>query len=383
MKEKETLYIVFDQLPLKASGGLVMSYANFVDAFKDIFEIKFISVFGHEPSDIEEFKNVSIIDLTDYKIDNRFYRAFSYLKQGKISIFVKALLSAAYFFAYIPIARAKTKTLLANKKVIASCPAAAIFLSKKVKFILEIHTSYDYFWGSNALGRAQSTIASNPILTIFRSNCDARKASTHFESDYIYSYFGNLKSETSVSDFKIRKNKVLFIGRLSEEKNPLFLLDCAEAIKKQIDSFCLDVYGDGELEKPLSLEIKRRNMADFVTLKGYTSDKSIYSNYSLLWLASKNEGLPLVMIEAMANKVPVVTTNWGDAVFEIVSNGVNGYIANNVSEFVEASINLLTNEEKLKSMSENAFLLYKEKFTLESYKTKWIKILSTAYHGRQ
>ena len=124
-------------------------------------------------------------------------------------------------------------------------------------------------------------------------------------------------------------------------------------------------------------------MADFVTLKGYTSDKSIYSNYSLLWLASKNEGLPLVMIEAMANKVPVVTTNWGDAVFEIVSNGVNGYIANNVSEFVEASINLLTNEEKLKSMSENAFLLYKEKFTLESYKTKWIKILSTAYHGRQ
>lgn len=379
MREKETLYIVFDQLPLKSSGGLVMSYVNFVKAFKDVFDIRFVSIFNHEPSDIEEFKDIDIIDLSKFAIDNRFYRLLEYLRKGEILLFVKAVCSLFFFFMYIPVARNKTKKIFANKKVVVSCPAAAIFMSKKTSFILEVHTKYDYFWGSNLLGRAQSALMADPLVTVFRSKCDARRAKSKFNSDYVYSYFDDSALSVPVYEPEKRKYRVLFMGRLSAEKNPFFLLDCAEAIKHRINTFCLDIFGDGELKESLAKEIKKRNMEKYVTLKGYISDKSVFSNYSLLWLPSKNEGLPLVIIEAMANKVPVVTTHWGDAAFEIVEDGVTGFVVDDIDEFIQASMKVLTDEESARYLSENAFQLYKEKFTLQSYKAKWMDILDVVF----
>lgn len=377
--KKDSIYIVFDELPLKSSGGLVASYANFARAFKDEFTIKLVSIFNYFPSDIKEFSNLEIINLSKRKIDNRFYRIIDYAKDKEWRKVVHAIFSAVYFFAYIPISRIKTRALFRDKKIIVSCPAAGIFISRNIKFIQEIHTSFDYFWGNNLIGRAQTFFAASSALTVFRSKTDAERGNNLFASNYIYSYFDDRSIDRVFFNFNQRKNKALFMGRLSEEKNPLMLLDCAEMVRHSLPNFQLDIYGEGDLFDQLKREIERRDMEDYVKLKGYCDDKSVISQYSLLWLTSKNEGLPLVVIEAMANKVPVVSTRWGNAVEELIQNGINGFIVANSDEFAQVSIEIMRDNEKLSKLSSNAYRLYKERFTIESYKRKWQEILNTVY----
>lgn len=45
---------------------------------------------------------------------------------------------------------------------------------------------------------------------------------------------------------------------------------------------------------------------------------SVYKDYSLLWITSDYEGFGLVIIEAKANGVPTISTNWGEGVFEVI-----------------------------------------------------------------
>lgn len=377
--KKDSIYIIFDELPLKSSGGLVASYANFVRAFKDEFTIKLVSVFNCFPSDIREFSNLEIINLSKHKIDNRFYRIIDYAKDKEWRKVAHAIFSAVCFFGYIPISRIRTRELLRGKKVIVSCPAAGIFISRNVKFIQEIHTSFDYFWGKNLIGRAQTFFAASPALTVFRSKTDAERGNSLFASNYIYSYFDDQSIDRIAFNFNQRRYKALFMGRLSGEKNPLMLLDCAELVRHSLPNFQLDIYGEGDLFVQLKSEVGRRGMEDYVALKGYCDDKSVFSQYSLLWLTSKNEGLPLVIIEAMANKVPVVSTRWGDAAGELIQNGINGFIVENSNEFAQVSIEIMRDKEKLSKLSSNAYRLYKERFTLESYKRKWQELLNAVY----
>lgn len=371
----QKVYLIFDVLPLKEAGGLIATYANFVRAFKSEYDITIVSVFKQPPNDVEEFKGLNIITLNKLSIDNRFFNIGHYLKSRSFKKALFALWSSIIFFAYIPFGRLKTKALLRDGITIASSPAAAMFVSKTLRFILEIHTAFEYFWGNNKMGNMQISLISKPTLTIFRSKADAQKANLLFASTYIYNFVYDIEPEP-LFNFNIKKNRVLFVGRLTESKNPFMLLDCAARIKQHIQDFELDIYGTGPLETALSAEIHNRNMQNYVHLKGFTNDKTIYRQYSLMWLTSNFEGLPLTVIEAMSNMVPTVSTNWGDAAQELFDSN-NGSLCNTSEEFVQNTLNLLTDKQKLELYSTNARKKYLSTFTPEAYSNRWHEILDT------
>lgn len=372
----EKLYIVFDQLPQKADGGLVATYARLVEELSDTYEIEIINIFSGAKNDIEEFNKVPTINLCPIKIDNRFYKAFSFLKERDARGFIWALASLFFFFFFIPIARIKTSSALKNKKVIASSPAAAIFLGKKVHYLLEIHINFEYFWGNNFIGRLQSKLFNPPALTLFRNKTDAGKGAKLFPSSYIYNGFD--ASRLNLSQNR-KKNSALFVGRLEPQKNPFMLLDCAEIVSRTIPDFCLDIYGTGSLRQELESEIKKRNLGHTVNLKGFTSDKSVYSNYEVFWLTSINEGFGLVLTESMANKTPVITTNWGDAVGEIVKHGETGFIANSVQDFCKYSIRLFNDPALQKEMGLSGRKDFDQRFSSTQNKARWIELLNSNY----
>lgn len=372
-----TLYIIFDKLPKKNEGGLVATYINLVTELKDQFNIEFISIFKNEKNDIVEFGNIPIHVLSNKNLDNRFFRAFDHLKARDIKAFGHSLLSGFYFFLSIPIIKLKTRKFLKNKKVIASSPAAAIFLSSKLKYILEIHTSFDYFWGENLVGRAQSRLIPKPSITVFRNKSDADKASSLFPSTFIYNAFDSTRISTEKP--KKIKHSILFVGRLVPEKNPLRLINCALQLKKSIPDLTLDIYGEGPLYSELKKSITENNLEKNVHLKGFIDDKSIYSKYEVLWVTSLFEGFGLVIIEAMANGTPAISSNWGDAIKEIINNGVNGYIAKTNLEFVDYTKKLMNDHELYFDISQNAYLTYKERFNCKANKNSWIKLLAEIY----
>lgn len=172
----------------------------------------------------------------------------------------------------------------------------------------------------------------SPYLVLFRNKTDAAKGASRFNADYIYNGFDDSLIQTPDLN-RPHNHSAVFVGRLEPQKNPSMLLECAKQVHKQINDFHLDIYGTGSLLETLKNQIETNNMTDYVHLKGFTKDKSVYSLYEQTWLTSKFEGFGLVLAESMANATPVVTTQWGDAVFEIVKDEETGFIATDTNDF--------------------------------------------------
>ena len=119
-----------------------------------------------------------------------------------------------------------------------------------------------------------------------------------------------------------------FVGRLCAQKDPLSLLDAAAELLRRRKAFHLTFGGDGELRPQLEARIRELGLCDHVTLAGWQSGddvRRLLRRSRALVLPSSAEGLPIVLLEAMALARPVVTTHVG-GIPELVEHGVNGWL---------------------------------------------------------
>jgi glycosyltransferase involved in cell wall biosynthesis len=109
--------------------------------------------------------------------------------------------------------------------------------------------------------------------------------------------------------------RVLSVGRLDPEKNPLLLVDIAELLRARDRRWSLAIAGDGPLEEALGRRIAERGMGDAVELLGYVPNgPELWAEYrrSHAFLhVSLTEGLPQVLFEAQGAGLPVVATDVG------------------------------------------------------------------------
>ena len=351
----EKLYFVFDQIPSPQSGGLIGMYLNICEKLKNDYDIQIVSIYNCDKDNFNLFKNYNVMIINKYNIDNRFFKVFKYLKEKQVKKVFNAIFSGIVFFLYIPICRKKIKKIFKDeKRIIVTSPAAAIYMNKKIKFTLEIHTKYEYFWKGGLGSKLQIKLMPLPNLILFRSKADAKKALNNgYNAKYIYNFAGDIIEPKY--DFKQKKDRFLFVGRLDVNKNPLRLIKIFEKIKKDYGYLLhLDIYGTGDLKDELNEYICRHNLNDIIALKGFTTDKKIYEKYSALLSASTNEGLPLTVLEAKRCGVPTITFSWGDSTFEVVNDKGDGYIVKTDEEFIEKIIYLIDNQNELKKLSVNA-----------------------------
>ncbi len=171
------LYFVFDQIPSAQSGGLIGMYLNICEILKYDYDIEIVSIYNCDKDNLKLFENYNIKIMNKFNIDNRFFKVIQYIRDKQIKKTFKAVISAIVFFLYIPICRYKMAKMFKNeRRIIVTSPAAGIFMSKKNKFILEIHTKYEYFWSGNFGARLQIKLMTKPSLILFRSQADAKKA---------------------------------------------------------------------------------------------------------------------------------------------------------------------------------------------------------------
>jgi glycosyltransferase involved in cell wall biosynthesis len=137
---------------------------------------------------------------------------------------------------------------------------------------------------------------------------------------------------------------LLWIGRLSEEKRPLLFLDALEIIVKRVDVQAVMI-GGGPLEDAVRSRISSGVLAQCARLVppvGRDMLGAYYAIADMLVLTSRVEGMPLVVLEALAMGCPVAATDVGD-IARVVENGHNGFLvdAGRVMDMVPPLIEIL------------------------------------------
>jgi glycosyltransferase involved in cell wall biosynthesis len=109
--------------------------------------------------------------------------------------------------------------------------------------------------------------------------------------------------------------RVLSVGRLETEKNPVLLADVLFRLRAQDDRYRLVVCGEGELESALRSRLLALGVSDHAELLGYVPFDDglldVYRSTHVFLHVSWTEGLPQVLFEAFAAGLPVVATDTG------------------------------------------------------------------------
>ncbi|WP_079417640.1 glycosyltransferase [Thiomonas intermedia] len=122
--------------------------------------------------------------------------------------------------------------------------------------------------------------------------------------------------------------QLVCVGRLSEQKGHLLLIEAAHILALEGEAFSLVLAGDGELRAALEAEINRRGLQPFVTITGWI-DSAQVRRFMLasraLVVSSFAEGLPVVVMEAMTLRRPVIGTLIA-GIPELVEDGRSGWL---------------------------------------------------------
>ncbi len=115
-------------------------------------------------------------------------------------------------------------------------------------------------------------------------------------------------------------------GRLSEEKGQIYLIHLAEILKKKGIRFRILIAGAGKLNTWLKKQARHRDVQDEVIFLGFMENlQQFYTDIDIFLLTSLWEGFGYVMVEAMAEKKPVIAFDIRSST-EVVANGSTGYV---------------------------------------------------------
>lgn len=178
--------------------------------------------------------------------------------------------------------------------------------------------------------------------------------------------------------YGLKDEKVLiFVGRINALKNIYFIADALKVVRQKRPDlkFRMFFVGCGQDEDKLVKLIKKNRLTKYVTMCGKVTDRellaSFYARSDLFLFPSLYDASSIVQIESASQKTPVLFLE-GAATAATVTNNVNGFIAkNDVNEYADAIINILTNEKLLNKVSKHAYRdLYKDwdKMIKEVYK---------------
>ncbi len=155
---------------------------------------------------------------------------------------------------------------------------------------------------------------------------------------------------------------IVTIGRLVEQKNHELFLQCAARLANEFPWLRFVIVGGGPLETMLRRRAEELGVADHVTFAGERSDvDNILREASLFWLTSRWEGMPNVVLEALASGVPAIVTDVGGA-RELIRSAQTGFVvaSGDAEGFVGHTRELLRDDERQRRFSIAARLAAQE-----------------------
>ncbi|MFD2442715.1 glycosyltransferase [Bacillus sp. CGMCC 1.16607] len=186
----------------------------------------------------------------------------------------------------------------------------------------------------------------------------------------------------SILQTNYNKIKLLFVGRLFHEEKGIFLLpEILKEIVSKNNNVFLDIIGAGTDERELKEQFNNLGLTGNVEFFGMLPIEKVYermSNSHILIFPSLREGFGLVLAEAQLYGCVPVASYIKDVTDYIVNDKENGFLVEmgNPRLFVEKIMMLTENNYLLKLMSEKAQKNAIEKFSMNSFGSKYLKLIN-------
>lgn len=172
--------------------------------------------------------------------------------------------------------------------------------------------------------------------------------------------------------------KLLTAGRFSKEKGMDLLVEVAAALRKKDKDFVWEVYGEGELFEETKQRIHQRGLEKNVKLMGLADGmETCYQGHCMYVLTSYREGLPLALLEAKANHLPLVSFDIVSGPAEIIEDGKDGvlippydteYMADQIYEL------LMDRERRIRMSEQSSWNL--DEFKKEKILRQWKALIT-------
>ena len=174
-----------------------------------------------------------------------------------------------------------------------------------------------------------------------------------------------------------RELKLGYIGRLDYSKGVMDLFEGFCLLQNK--NLKIEICGDGPLMDKLSEEVSKRKIEENVQISGWISHDKVVdklNEFSLLVLPSYSEGLPTIILEAMACGTPVLVTPVG-GIPDIIKDSETGFIVEKINkEEIAKNIKRALNYPDLEKITRNAMNLVINDYNYDAAVKRYEKILS-------
>ena len=254
--------------------------------------------------------------------------------------------------------------------LVVAIPSAEDFVwdlmkvTQNAKVIIESHVAFDYFLMGKSFTDRLLYVLFSPLKAIRKADLlialtehDAscwrrhRVKNVQVVSNPVTYYADN------INDIKKERCRIIAVGRLTSQKRFDRLVEAFSRISDKYPEWYIDIYGEGELRCTLEDLIKSKGLSRRVNIMNFVQD--IYSEYKrsqFIVLSSDYEGFGLVIIEAMACGIPVVSTDCPYGPSDIIDNGETGLLAKmEIEDLAEKMEWMMSHEKERVVMGENAY----------------------------
>lgn len=252
------------------------------------------------------------------------------------------------------------------------------------------HIKKSYLYGKRLLGRFATK-----LVAVSESQRQAVIDHLHAKKSSIVTIFNGVKSNPYLGDMVMR-NKIrtefnyeeediilACIVVLTEQKGIPYLLESIDRIIDACPNVKLLIVGGGPLESELHAQAANLKHHKCVKFAGWRNDiPQLMTAIDIFVLPSLWEGLPMVLLEAMATALPVLVTDVADNL-NVVGQGKAGYIVEsaNSDAIVDAAIKLVSDMDNTRAMGQIALERYQSLYTVDkmisAYENLYLNITST------
>lgn len=188
----------------------------------------------------------------------------------------------------------------------------------------------------------------------------------------------NGAEETSYVESNSSNNKMTLtmVARFDTQKNQELLIKSVESIKS--NPFIIQFVGEGPTKKNCEQLVHQLDLSNNFKFLGFRKDvQKILDGSDAFILITNYEGLPISIIEALREGLPVIASDVG-GINEMVREDYNGFLVNNGKGSIDinnAILTMIKDKEKRKYFGNNSRYIFEQKFTLK----KELDAVNTVY----